>query len=369
MGGVPHLRKLFLASAAWLAMAPQALAITPLDLVDAVQQHAGTVSFQGHRIQLLTRQTLNFKAAMEVDYRDAQNYRVDIEKPAKLADVNLWLHHDQVNIYFPDENLYFHNDNESGSTEFASTILGQITADPDLLFANYDLQVYSHAQIAQMGLDPVVSGRPCYILNVAPKGQTFYSRPAHRFWIDRATFQILRETRTWGPQMPPYFDSSYDQFQLTNSLQLTATVPRDVNAIDLKTGSPDNSFVTYKTIADAAKALGHPVAQPTFVPAGFALYSVECPVFYGSATTLLSYTDGANWLFVQYRPQPTLWVTLLAGAYAVKLVEKFQELSFQAPYNYYGAAKSGDTVFTYGDLYPDQLQLVSNSLQLQTASR
>ncbi len=361
------MRKFLIFAAAWLAMAPRALAITPLDLVDAVQQHQGTVSFEGHRIQLLTRQNLDFKAVLQIDYKNERNYRVDILQPAKLADVNLWLRHDRVNIYFPDENLYFHNDNQSGSTEFAATILGQITADPDLLFANYDLDVYNDDQIKSMGLDPVVAGRDCYILNVARKGQVFYSTPAHRFWIDKQTFQILRETRTWGPQIAPYFDSSFDEFELTNQLHLKARVPRDVNAIRLKTGSRNNSFVTYKSLAEAQTAIGQAIEIPSFVPAGFSLYSIEVPIFYGSRTILLSYTDGANWMFVQYRPKPTLWVTLLAGAYAVKLVEKFQELSFQAPYNYYGADKGNDVVFTYGDLYPDVLKRIGDSLQLQPA--
>ncbi|MBU6429466.1 MAG: hypothetical protein KGR26_10675, partial [Cyanobacteria bacterium REEB65] len=127
--------------------------------------------------------------------------------------------------------------------------------------------------------------------------------------------------------------------------------------------------VTYQTVTEAERALGHPVALPAFVPAGFALYSIEVPIFYRTPMMLLSYTDGANWLYVQYRPKPTLWVTLLAGSFAVQLVEKFQELSFQAPYNYFGTEQGDDIVFTYGDLYPDQLQRVANSLQLASASR
>ncbi|MBU6429165.1 MAG: hypothetical protein KGR26_09165, partial [Cyanobacteria bacterium REEB65] len=169
------MNKTVIAATAWLAMIVPAEAITPLDLVGQVQAHAGTVSFEGHRVQLLTRQTMSLKAALQVNYRDRANYRVTIEQPAKLANVELWLHDSAVNIYFPDENLYFHNDNESGSTEFAATILGQITANSDLLFRNYDLTVYSDEQVRTLGLNSTVVGRPCYVLEVTPKGQVNYT--------------------------------------------------------------------------------------------------------------------------------------------------------------------------------------------------
>ena len=150
-------------------------------------------------------------------------------------------------------------------------------------------------------------------------------QPAHRFWIARDNWQILKEERTWSPALPPFFQSYYDEFVPTSKLDLDVQVPRDVNAIDMRKGSPDNSFLTYKSVPEAEKALGRPIALPTFMAPGFRLYSVEVPIFFRSEIIMLSYTDGANWLFIQYRPRPSLWVTLLAGAFAVKLVDKFQE--------------------------------------------
>ena len=104
--------------AAWASLAQSALAITPYELIQNVNQKQGTLSFEAHRVQTLTRQTVSLKAAMKVAFKDPSNYRVIVEDPGTLADVNIWLHDDQVNIFFPDENLYFHNDNRSGSTEF-----------------------------------------------------------------------------------------------------------------------------------------------------------------------------------------------------------------------------------------------------------
>ncbi|MBI6545466.1 MAG: hypothetical protein HY692_01650 [Cyanobacteria bacterium NC_groundwater_1444_Ag_S-0.65um_54_12] len=351
----------------WLMLLEPASAITPLELVEQIQQHQGKVSFAGRRVQLLTRQTLSLRATMQVAYQDDQNYRVVILDPGKLANVNLWLKENRANIYFPAENLLFSNDNPSGATEFTATILGQITTNPDLLYRNYDLQVYSEETSKASSLVTQAAGRDCYILNVTPKSG--YLVPGHRYWIAKDNFQILREERTWGADLPPYFQSFYDEFVPTRELDLAVRVVPDVNVVELKANSRDNSFVTYRTVPEAEKVLGASLWQPTFLPAGFALHGIQLPILYGSRMTLLSYTDGVNWLYVQYRAKPNLWVTLLAGAFALKLVAKFQEISFQAPYNYYGAEKGEVIVFSYGDLYPEELQRVGESLQLPASQR
>ncbi len=351
------------AAACWLALSFPALAITPLELMDKVQANQGRVSFQGLRVQKLVRQSDTYNASMRVHYRDGKNYRVVIEDPGKLTNVNLWLKENRASVYFPDENLLFKNDNASGASEVSSTILGEITTAPDLMFKNYNLSVLRDEQVQTWNLPVAVAGRACHVLDITPKGG--YYVPGHRFWIAKDNFQIMREDRSWGYGADPYFKSYYEDFAPTGTLELEQRIPRDINAVELKSTSRENSFVFYKTVAEAEKAIGAKLPTPAVLPQGFGLHGVEVSIFYGTRMVLLSYTDGMNWMFTRYRPSPNLWVTLVAGAYAAKLVDKFMELTIQSPYNYYGSEKGEFILFTYGDLYPEQLQKVGDSLQLQ----
>ncbi len=363
-------RTLIKAVALWLALAVPAVAVTPLDLITSVRQNQGKVSFQGLRTQKLVRQSDTYRAAMRVHYRDERNLRVIIEDPGKLTNVNLWLKENRATVYFPDENLLFRNDNPSGANEVTATILGEITTNPELLFKNYMASVMKPEELQKWNLPATIAGRDCHVLDVIPRGG-FYV-PGHRYWIARDNFQILREDRAWGIGTDPYFQSEYSEFSPTGSVDLEQRIPRDINQIELKTGSKENAFVFYRSIAEAERAIGSKLATPAIVPPAFGLHGVEVSTFYGTQMVLISYTDGLNWLYVRYRPADNIWVTLLAGAFAAKLVDKFMELAIQSPYNYYGVAK-GDkkefAVFTYGDLYPEQLQKVGDSLHLQTASR
>lgn len=249
-------------------------------------------------------------------------------------------------------------------------MLGEITTNPDLLFKNYDLKHLGPEALKAEKLAAAVAGRDCFVLDVVAKGG--YHVPGHRYWIARDTYQIMREDRTWGSDFNPYFSSEYSEFAQTGSLELEQPIPRDINEIELKTGSRENAFAFYRSLQDAERAAGAKLATPQFLPAGFALHGVELSTFYGNQAVLVSYTDGLNWLYVRYKSVDNLWVTLLAGAFAAKLAEKFNELLFQSPYNYYGTAKGARkeiAVYAYGDLYPDQLQKVGDSMQIQTASR
>jgi hypothetical protein len=361
-------RTLFKTAALWLALTLPlpALAITPYELVSKVQENQGKVSFQGLRIQKLVRQTENYHAAMRVHHKDSSNLRVVIEDPGKLTNVNMWLKENRATVFFPDENLLFRNDNPSGASEVTATILGQIATDTDLLYKNYNLSIVDPDRLAQQALPIAIAGRDCHVVDITPK-DGFYV-PGHRYWVAKDNFQIMREDRAWGIGIDPYFKSYYEDFAPTGTLQLEQRIPRDTNSVELKTGSKENAFVFYKSVADAEKALGSKLATPTVLPQGFKLAGVEVSIFYGTRMVLVSYTDGLNWLYVRYRPAPNMWVTLLAGAYATKLVDKFMELAIQSPYNYHGAEKGDFIIFSYGDLYPEQLKKVTESIQLQTTA-
>ena len=103
---------------------------------------------------------------------------------------------------------------------------------------------------------------------------------------------------------------------------------------------------------------------PTYVPEGFILKNVQIGNFFGTRITVLNYEDGLNSMLVAYRPSPNIFVSLLAGTFALSLVKKMGDLSYHAPNNYYGGSKGDQLVLASGGLYPEDLQKVAGSLNL-----
>lgn len=334
---------------------PAWAAPAPTELVQRTLAAQGSVAYTGTRIQLLTRQNLNLKATMRIFFQDDRNYRVTVQEPTALNGVNLWMKENRANVFFPAENLLLKNDNPSGSNEAASTIFGLVSANASQLQRNYSLRILSETEVP----DQIVAMTPCYVLEAEPlRG---YVTPGHRFWISRDTYQVLKEERTWGKGVTPYFSSYYEDFLPTAQVNTAVGLPATkLNTVQLQQDQK-NSFVAYKSVADAEKALGQKVDLPSYVPAGFQLHSLQFASLFGTRITLLHYTDGLNWMFVSYRPKPNLFLSLMAGAMALSLVDKFSNLSYQAPYNYFGAEKDNQLLYAYGDLYPEDLQRVVNS--------
>jgi outer membrane lipoprotein-sorting protein len=349
-------------TAAILALPASAWAApTPTELIHRTVDAQGTVPFWGKRVQLLTRQHLNLRGEMKVFVQDAKNYRVTVQAPDTLAGVNLWMKENKANVYFPMESMLFRNDNPTGSNEAATTIFGQL-AMPQLLIKNYDLKILEGSD----ELNDIVALTPCYILEATPKRG--YNVPGHRFWISRDTYQILKEERTWGKGMSPYFTSFYEDYIPSKQVDIEIKdLPQKLSTIALQKDK-ENSFVEYKTVEAAEAAVRSKVPLPKYVPTGFQLHGIQFGNFFGTRITQLHYTDGLNWMFVSYRPKPNMFLTLMAGAFALSLVDKFSSLSYQAPYNYSGSEKNGQLLYAYGDLYPDDLNRVLGSIDLPTVN-
>ncbi len=340
-----------------LACSSPATAITPEEVAAFAISNQGKQIFTGKRIHRLMRQDLALTATMKISYQDPSNYRVVVSEPSGLAGVNLWMEENRARVFFPAEGLLFRNDNPTGSYEAASTIFGNITPDLGLLKANYRLELLEQS---------VVALQTCHVLKLTPKKG--YRTPGHSFSISKESGQILKEERTWGDNLEPYFSSYYDDFRSAKAVDPTVTVPVGIHAVDLKQRER-NSFQMYRSLADAETAINGKVALPSYVPEGFALHNIQFASFFGTRITLLNYTDGLNWLFISYRPKPNMFVTMMAGALALNLIDKMNQLSFQAPYNYAGAEKADNLIFSYGDLYPEDLKKVGASLSLSVASK
>lgn len=333
----------------------------PMTIVQRVLDAAGSVPFTGVRLHHLVRQNLTLDATMRIFHQDGQNYRVTIQEPSGLSGVNLWVQQNRAHVYFPAESLLFRNDNPSGSREAAATMMGQVTTQPGLLQRNYALRLLGPEEAG----DTTVALTPCHVLEAEPiRG---YLTPAHRFWISKDSYQIMREERTWGRGLAPYFTSGYSEYFPSGKVDTSVPLPAKVSTVALQQDL-SNRYVLYRTVAEAETALGAPVPQPAFLPAGFQLDHLEFATFFGTRIALLHYTDGLNWLFVSYRPKPNLFLTLMAGAMALGLVDKLSQLTYQSPFNYHGAEVDGQIAFAYGDCYPEDLQRVVASLKLSAPS-
>jgi hypothetical protein len=161
--------------------------------------------------------------------------------------------------------------------------------------------------------------------------------------------------------MASYFISEYNNFS-TAAPTISLTIPREANKLKLTKGSP-TTMVRYSSL-EAAKADGKTIFQPAKVPDGFKLKAVDVMSLYGTDIVLLRYNDGLNNAVVTYRTKNNAFLTLMAGAFALSLVDKISALSYHAPNNY-AVVEKGDTyVYAYGDLWVDALKQVADSVPI-----
>ncbi|HEY9721132.1 MAG TPA: hypothetical protein V6D47_03915, partial [Oscillatoriaceae cyanobacterium] len=212
----------------------------------------------------------------------------------------------------------------------------------------------------------IVALYPCYKLTFEPKqGLGPNAPPGRRIWISKETGAILREERYWSRQMPAYFQSAYDSFSTSQTPKIQLTVPRDVSRLKLEEGTP-TSLVRYPSV-QAARAAGKAIYAPTNVPQGFVLKAVDVMSLYGTDIVLLRYTDGLNYMTITYRTKPNAFLTLMAGAFALSLVDKISQLSYHAPNNYAVVDRGDYLVYAYGDLWQDNLTRIAKSVPVPVA--
>jgi hypothetical protein len=83
----------------------------------------------------------------------------------------------------------------------------------------------------------------------------------------------------------------------------------------------------------------------------------------------LRYDNGLARVVVTYRTKPNFFLTLLAGAFALALVDKISALSYHAPNNYAVIEKGDYLVYAYGDLYVENLKAIANSVPVPTSKQ
>lgn len=337
--------------------AEAAVDATPAQVIALAMRNDGKTPFKATRSQQVIRQDMVLHADAKVDFASPSRYQIALTNPKEINGLNLVLDQNKMTAYFPKEKLLFQSDIPAGSEEVKDLIMGKLTDDPSALSRNYKVTLAPEMD--------VVALYPCYKLILEPiHGLGPSAPPGRRIWVAKETGVIMKEERYWSPDMASYFISEYSNFS-TAAPTIALTIPREANKLKLTKGSP-TTMVRYASI-EAAKADGKTLFQPAKVPDGFKLKAVDVMSLYGTDIVLLRYNDGLNNLVVTYRTKNNAFLTLMAGAFALSLVDKISALSYHAPNNY-AVVEKGDTyVYAYGDLWVDALKQVADSVPIPVA--
>lgn len=342
------------------AAVAQAAATTPAQVIALAIRSEGKTPFKAVRTQQVIRQDMVLHADAKVDFVADSRYQIALTSPKDIDGLNLVIDKNALTLFFPKEKLLFQSDIAAGSEEAKDLILGKLTADPAALSRNYKVTLAPELDIVAL--------YPCYKLILEPAaGLGPNSPPGRRLWVSKDNGVIMKEERFWSNDMASYFQSEYRNFSRTQTPEVKLTIPKEANKLKLTKGAPTN-MTRYATVA-AAKADGKIVYAPGRVPAGFSLKAVDVMSLYGTDIVLLRYNDGLNNMTVTYRTKNNAFLTLMAGAFALSLVDKISALSYHAPNNY-AVIEKGDTyVYAYGDMWVDALKQIAESVPVPAASK
>lgn len=343
----------------FLLTAPMVLAqqSDPWQIVKKVQSAVGKVSFDGSREVKVYRQNTNpLVAQANIKYADQSNFSIKITDPRSISGIQFVMKQGKNSAFFPDEKIYLFNGDKKTAHMPVSIIIGEITDNFNLLKKNYD--------VFQMA-DDHVALTPTYVLDFQPQNSKGgFKTPARRYWISQEDYQILREERYWDPSQNPYYENSYKHYKTYSQKTAISPVkpPNSVKKVDLS-GEQKNAFLTYSTVKEAEAKEKIKIRLPKYVPSGFEIKNIQVFTLMGARIQVLNYTDGLNDLLITTRPSQNFFVTLLAGAFSLNLLQKMKDLSYHAPNNYMSRTTDKQIIVAFGDLLPGELKKTVDSVK------
>ncbi|MFN8577243.1 MAG: hypothetical protein U0354_10335 [Candidatus Sericytochromatia bacterium] len=338
---------------------------TTTEILTKVSQNKGQ-SFTANRMQKLVRTNLKLEANASIDYVDSKNFSISVKNPGGIAGIKFATNYGKSTIFFPYERLAFVDALASSGDMITDTIMGKISTDIPLLLKNYNVVLKVDDQIASI---------PTYVIQLVPKpeiaSKSYWATPGRTFWINKNNYQILREDRSWAENSEPFFTSQYTQYKTlsySESPNVKLRIPYNVKKVPLamaKNSETDTFMTGYKSVQEAEKALKQKIETPKYLPAGFKFREIQALNFYDTRIIIQKYDDGVNSMFLTYRTKPNLFLTLLAGKFSLDLLHKMSDLSYHAPYNYMTKETNENLVISFGDLYPDDLKKVNDSVAVK----
>lgn len=349
----------------FLSLPLMAFAETSTEILTKASQNKGQ-SFTANRMQRVIRTNLRLEANANIDYVDSKNFSITIKNPGGISGIKASTNYGKSTIYFPYEKLAFIDALASSGDMITDTIMGKISPDLNLLLKNYNVTMKDDDQITSI---------PTYVIELKPKpeisGQSYWTTPARTFWINKKNYQILREDRSWNENSEPFFSSQYTQYKpltYSESPNVKIRLPINVKKVSLglsKDSETETFMAGFKTVQEAEKVLKQKIEVPKYLPPGFKFREIQALNFYDTRIIIQKYDDGVNSMFVTYRSKPNFFLTLLAGKFSLDLLHKMSDLSYHAPYNYMTRETTENLVISFGDLYPEDLKKVNNSVSVK----
>ncbi len=343
------------------AMAQQNQNLTAQQILQrAVQKHQ-TVSYTGKKKLVVHRQKSAAKAATaDIVFQDKDNYEIKITGPADIRGILFRKQDGRSSAFFPDEKLHLQNAVEDAMYIPEQMVFSGFSKSAAEILSNYDV-------IKQA--DAVEEMRPVYVLDFVPKhrveinGNEYWPTPRRRYWIEKSSFQVLKENRYWDMSNNPYSESEFEVYEPRPVQVPPFDVKGKLNNVDLSQDKK-SGFASYASVAAAEAAEKIKINAPNYVPTGFKLTNIQVFDLFGSRIQVINYNDGLNDLMLTIRPEQNGFVTLLAGAFSLGLIKKITDLSYQAPNNYYSTSTNQRIAVSFGDMIPAELQRVASSLSL-----
>lgn len=344
--------------------------LTPQEVITKSFQTWEKQSFSGKRTQRITRQGSSGQITMEakaiVDFVDKDNIMVSLKEPKGISGIKYSVNSGRASIVFNDEKLAFTDSVVSAGSMISDNIIGRLTTDPNLISKNYSITMYP---------DDEVASKICYVLDIKPNSnrngdKSYWPVPARKYWISKDSFQILKEDRYWSENVEPFYTSQYTEYKnmpYVESPNVKLRIPKEINKVFLgnKKDKVETYLESFTNPLDVEKKVKEKPVYPKYIPDGFKFRETLVLNFYDTKLYIHKYDDGLNSFFVSYRTRPNLFLALIAGNFSLSLIQKMSDLSFHAPYNYLIKDTQKYLIESFGDLYPEDLKKINDSLVLE----
>jgi hypothetical protein len=345
--------------------------LTPYEVINKSFQSWEKQSFSGKRTQRITRQgsggqSITMEAKAIVDFVDKDNVMVSLKEPKGISGIKYAVNSGKASIVFSDEKLAFTDSLISAGSLISDNIIGRLTTEPSLVSKNYSINMRPEDEVAS---------KACYVIDMRPNdnrnaGKGYWPVPARTYWISKDSFQILKEDRYWAENSEPFYTSQYTEYRnmpYVESPNVKLRIPKEVNKVLLgnKKDKVETYLEAFSNPADVEKKIKEKPVYPKYMPDGFKFRETLVLNFYDTKLYIHKYDDGLNSVFVSYRTRPNLFLALIAGNFSLSLIQKMSDLSFHAPYNYLINDTKNYLIESFGDLYPEDLKRINESMNLQ----
>lgn len=285
--------------------------------------------------QTITRQNLELKSTSVLDYNDKNIYYNFFDEKTDKFFMNILSKDKMSNLSFYKSNFYFINIPTDNLPIFFNKNF--LNFDFDLIRNNYQTYVdgdSTNAKITFLHKDLLT--------------------PINEYEIK--DYNLISKKMRWDTN--PYFfkETAAEKF-------INTQAPKNNNSektyIDFL--NPDNKYIVFKSFEEAEKKLNNKLLKPKVLPSGFVLSDLSYIKISKTEIFIQSYSDGIADMFILYIFKNNEIDKRLLDTNFLKEISNF---SYYSIHNY---ERIDNNIFMlcFGELWPDKLREVMNSIDLK----